>query len=106
MSMVPGASLPSNGTVSRWTGEATGCNCESRALANTGAVPALRERPTHTAARIRLRRMIPLVETIDNFIGRTPPPVLRLDSAQCHNYGDTTYAMHCAQPEPRIGQLR
>ena len=36
---------------------ATGCNCESRALAKTGAAPAVRNRPAQTAARIRLRRM-------------------------------------------------
>src|ERR1700728_2723102 len=59
MTMVPGASLPSNGTVSRGMGVATGCSCESSALAKTGAVAALSKRPAQTAARIRLRRMIP-----------------------------------------------
>ena len=59
MMMVPGASRPSNETVSRGIGVAIGCNCESSALAKTGAVPALRKRPAQTAARIRLRRMIP-----------------------------------------------
>ena len=55
---VPGASLPSNETVSRGIGEATGCNSESSALANTGAAPKLRKRPAAKAARIQLRRMI------------------------------------------------
>src|ERR1700722_4175689 len=66
MMMVPGASLPSNETVSRGIGAAIGCNCESRALARTGAAPALRKRPAIKAARIRLRRMISPVKTTDN----------------------------------------
>src|ERR1700722_11660685 len=66
MMMVPGDSLPSNGTVSRGIGAAIGCNCESRALARTGAAPALRKRPAIKAARIRWRRMISPVKTTDN----------------------------------------
>src|ERR1700722_9231293 len=66
MMMVPGDSLPSNGTVSRGIGAAIGCNCESRALARTGPAPALRKRPAIKAARIRLRRMISLVKTTAN----------------------------------------
>src|SRR5271163_2726607 len=66
MTIVPGASPPSNGTVSRGIGEATGCNCESMALANTGAVPALRKRLAQTAARIIWRRMISPMKTLDN----------------------------------------
>src|SRR5271166_1245213 len=64
MMIVPGASLPLNDTVSRGMGDATGCNCESRALANTDAVPALRKRPARTAARNRVRRMGSLFDVI------------------------------------------
>src|SRR5271165_1377968 len=64
MMIVPGASLPLNDTVSRGMGDATGCNCESRALANTDAVPALKKRPARTAARNRVRRMGSLFEVI------------------------------------------
>jgi hypothetical protein len=37
----PALPFPPNETVSRAIGEETGCNRESRALANTGAAPAL-----------------------------------------------------------------
>ena len=60
------SSLPSNKTVSLGIGLATGCNCESRAFANTGAPPEVKNIPASNAARIKLRRMISPVETIDN----------------------------------------
>src|SRR5580693_3522415 len=64
MMIVPGDSLPENETVSRGMADATGCNCESRALANTDAVPALRKKPARMAARNRMRRIGSLFEVI------------------------------------------
>src|ERR1700722_14621600 len=87
MMMVPGDSLPSNGTVSRGIGAAIGCNCESSALAKTGAAPALRKRPAIKAARIRLRRMTSPLETPANLTEHAATePVLGIDSVVAH-YG-------------------
>src|SRR5271157_89136 len=98
MTMVPGASPPSNVTVSRGIGEATGCNCESSALAKTGAVPALRKSPAQTAARIRWRRMVfPHEDNRQSSMNARRAAVLRLDSARSHNYcgRERRLAMDC-----------
>src|SRR5574337_401354 len=58
MTIVPGASRPSNRTSSRGIGEATGCNWESSALADDGAVPAPTNRAA-MAAHIKNWRMSP-----------------------------------------------
>src|SRR5271170_1980432 len=87
MTMVPGDSRPSNCTVSRGIGVATGCNCESRALANTGAAPALRKRPAAKAARIRLRRMISPVKTTDSLNEHAAAARLLSSIRWWRNYG-------------------
>src|SRR5208282_5210592 len=90
--IVPGASLPSNDTVSRGTGEATGCSCESSALANTGTVPALRNRPARTATRNRMRRIGSLFEVIPRTVRKRDPRSARSRrrrDASVAFYGDT-----------------
>src|SRR5271166_4612061 len=57
MMIVPGASRPSNWTTSRGIGEATGCNWESRRLANAGPAPALKKKLANAAAQTKIRRM-------------------------------------------------
>src|SRR5271157_3092079 len=90
MMMVPGDSLPSNGTVARGIGAATGCNCESSALAKTGAAPALRKRPAIKAARIRLRRMTSPIETpADLTEHAATEPVLGIDSVVAQLWRET-----------------
>src|SRR5580700_6815825 len=107
MMMVPGASLPSNGTVSRRFGAAIGCNCESSALAKTGAAPAVRKRPAIKAARIRLRRMTSPVETPANLTEHAATePVLGLIRWWRIMGGDGPEAMHCGGWRSRTGQLR
>ena len=86
--MVPGASLPSNGTVSRGIGVATGCNCESSALANTWRRSGAEKKAGHqAAARIRLRRMIFPVETFENPNEHAATPPLFGAIRWWRNYG-------------------
>src|ERR1700722_11649892 len=105
MTMVPGASLPSNETVSRGIGVATGCNCESSALANTGPAPALRKRPAaKAAALIRVRRMFPPIDNLKERAATTQASARLADGAIMAQ--DRPRAMHGAIWKSRIGQLR
>ena len=86
----PGASPPSNGTVSRGMGVATGCSRESSALAKTCPFRR-RKRPAQTAARIRLRRSYSPMETIDN------GPAHPIRRGRVIIAGKRRHAMNCAR---------